>query len=343
MSITVTRYYRDDSSFSRYPTKVPVVSFADMVSSMTYQEKSDYFGPMTRYEPNYVFKSETKDGKTLIVKYNTKGHSGADGELTAEEEYQIGLKINTLSSPNFVQTYAKFECTRPTESNDKWTVCDGDESAEYVVVQYIDGVTLSKFIKTGSFENIVSVVIQTVYALLSAQEAIGFIHNDLHVDNVMVVKSTGPITYSYKGKKRTFNSEYYPVLIDYGKSFIDKTRPVPPVQVFLESVAITAVARIGRNTSLGESLISLARRKVKGFGPNAMKGFNQYLRENPACGELYHKYNSMTKLIDPQTTISDATNANFIGSYLKDPVGGTFEEYLNKLLIGFPGLSGTSS
>lgn len=132
-------------------------------------------------------------------------------------EYHIGRMLNTLKQeiPNFMYTFSS-----PTPNTD-------------FMIEYIDGITISQDIAASSGlsedecnKKYASILLQVFMALFVAFAYYGYVHNDLHQENVMIV--TYPterwITYHLRplNKKVSIFTKYLPIIIDYGLSQIDE-------------------------------------------------------------------------------------------------------------------------
>jgi hypothetical protein len=87
--------------------------------------------------------------------------------------------------------------------------------------ELIDGTSFYSFIKCAEDRMIYSIILQTMVALLSAQSAVQFTHNDLHPGNIMVVKCDHNLVkeYTINGKELVIPTYgYRPVIIDFGFS-----------------------------------------------------------------------------------------------------------------------------
>jgi serine/threonine protein kinase len=82
-----------------------------------------------------------------------------------------------------------------------------------------NSVTLGEFIQKVKFslEEFKAIIFQVVYVLLHLQKALpGFTHNDLHTDNVLVVKHASEQSFSFRNVK--FRCKYSIRLIDFGQA-----------------------------------------------------------------------------------------------------------------------------
>lgn len=82
-----------------------------------------------------------------------------------------------------------------------------------------NSMTMGEFIQKVKFteEEFKAIIFQVVFVLLNLQKGIpGFTHNDLHTDNVLVVKHSTPQTFSYRNLR--FKCIYSIRIIDFGQA-----------------------------------------------------------------------------------------------------------------------------
>lgn len=97
---------------------------------------------------------------------------------------------------------------------------------EHIITEYVEGMTLEDAISKHSTEKVpdffIMILEQLSLLLNYLQSEFGFIHYDLYPWNIMVVRNKSGQTFSFPSKERSvsFSPEYYPVLIDFGKSHV---------------------------------------------------------------------------------------------------------------------------
>ena len=86
--------------------------------------------------------------------------------------------------------------------------------------------TLTQAIGSMRKEDLVDVLLQVASKLYSLQKQFGFMHRDLHADNVMLVRRDRPLeaTYEVAGQRRTLTSRYRAYFIDFGMSCVDLSK-----------------------------------------------------------------------------------------------------------------------
>jgi hypothetical protein len=153
----------------------------------------------------------------------------------ASYEYYIGLALNILrgmGAPNFGLVYGRFNCGfNPTGK----TICDKKyKDKTYVLYEYItslsdktitlyDYITSDKINKERKSPNLVNILIALMISLQKAQDTMGFTHYDLHLGNVLLVQlnKTYNFAYEHNGKKYNIVLDYFPFIIDYGRSYVN--------------------------------------------------------------------------------------------------------------------------
>jgi len=204
----------------------------------------------------------SSNGIKAIMKYalqvNTKYRSNDDIYKETIHELIIGLFLNQLRerTPNFMYTYCGFFCHKPADEEklkqykDKMEnylmskeeyeeynknafrpelLCDESNKSHVLILnEYIeDSITLEKFL-SSNFRNpqdITLVVLQILFSLWIANKKFGFVHNDLHGENILINKLNKEVEITYRLEGVTYSSQevvlettYIAHIIDYGYS-----------------------------------------------------------------------------------------------------------------------------
>jgi len=144
-------------------------------------------------------------------------------------EYFIGTYvINRLREtlPNFVFTLSIFKCDVIPNGNDNIQNFCVDQysnrpASNYLVLERIPGDTMDVFINNAFNEySFYSYFIQTLFALDYAQSKCEFIHNDLHVKNIILrdIDTSTNISYLMDDQLYTIGTSKIPTIIDFGLS-----------------------------------------------------------------------------------------------------------------------------
>ena len=153
----------------------------------------------------------------------------------ASYEYYIGLALNILrgmGALNFGLVYGRFNCGFNPIGK---TICDKNyQDKTYVLYEYItslsdktitlaDYITSEKISKERKNSNLVNILIMLMISLQKAQDTMGFTHYDLHLGNVLLVQlnKTYNFVYEHNGKKYNIILDYFPFIIDYGRSYVN--------------------------------------------------------------------------------------------------------------------------
>lgn len=97
-----------------------------------------------------------------------------------------------------------------------------DWSPTEMIVEYVSGETLDRYLVRCTAEDALSVMMQLCLALAVAQEQCGWVHNDLNGWNVVVRELDKPIQVNYIIRDRVIrvSTRTVPVLIDYGRAHV---------------------------------------------------------------------------------------------------------------------------
>jgi hypothetical protein len=100
------------------------------------------------------------------------------------------IEINTIikDMPNFVKTYCSF-CNAKADSGDFITM--------EIMKKYRHG-SLNKYINKLELSEVINILKQLLLAQLYIFNKTGFLHNDIHLGNILVKKSKEDITLNYK-------------------------------------------------------------------------------------------------------------------------------------------------
>lgn len=172
-----------------------------------------------------LFKGILEQKKTIIVKI------GTDKLLT--KEYDIGKIIDTLHLPTFIIFICIFSCNDNIKSidsknnnnnNNRKYLCrtTGDKLKIIIIPDIQLGLLYMFKWNRDNFYILKNILKHIIIGLCYARLNIGFIHNDLHIGNVLITHTIRKtIDYKEFGNLETFN--YIPIIIDYDRSIIKQT------------------------------------------------------------------------------------------------------------------------
>lgn len=147
-----------------------------------------------------------------------------------------------LQIPNFPYIYGSFYCSDIKSLlsedekkgnilkniNDKLQSIQNNDwcknyTQNYIIMEYIEGESLEKFVKNVDLTTFLSCIIQICLSLQMAYESCGFTHYDLHSSNIMVGKIDNSMMIPYNTAKRNFvlNTNIITYIIDYGYSSVN--------------------------------------------------------------------------------------------------------------------------
>lgn len=163
----------------------------------------------------------------ITVKYTKKSKYN----YNLINEYNIGLILNKLRRvcPTFVYTYYHFQCETESSNiqvNDRLNICKDTHSGspkEHLILEYINNsLPLSKALKILPLQDLKSILL-ALFCSLKLAQPYGYLHGDLHTENVLIRVLKYPITIKYSLPNMEdilITSKYVPVIIDYGWSRI---------------------------------------------------------------------------------------------------------------------------
>lgn len=147
------------------------------------------------------------------------------------------LEINKIikNMPNIVQTYCSFSCLENLDDLDfKYDNVDGfcnSKDSETIITleimkKYKNG-SLNKYKYKLELTEVINIIKQLLLAQLHIFNKIGFLHNDIHLSNILIEKMKDPIEIKYKidmeykNKYRIkIKSNFIPIISDFDKSSV---------------------------------------------------------------------------------------------------------------------------
>lgn len=148
------------------------------------------------------------------------------------KEYYIGMYcLNNLKYyvPTFVNTIGYFKCSNNSQYNT--SICINNKDKPFIILEKIKGDTAYNFLKNiKNIDNLISFILQTMFALEIAQREYQFTHFDLHLNNIMVeeLSNNNKLNYSVVlyDKIYEFNTNIKVTIIDYGMSTCKKNNKI---------------------------------------------------------------------------------------------------------------------
>jgi hypothetical protein len=120
--------------------------------------------------------------------------------------------------PNFMYIYGYFRCAGPVDS--VW--CSGGGSVIYAVLEYLPGRTVRDYIISDdcTVSGFMLMYVQVITALAVAYAKCGFTHYDLHANNVLLRRFSGPVTVPVYNGATAISTQEVAVIIDFGAANI---------------------------------------------------------------------------------------------------------------------------
>jgi hypothetical protein len=166
-----------------------------------------------------------KRAKEIIVKFGPRD--------AIFKEYEIANKLKDI--PNFMRYFCLFSC-----DDDAVDILRRDLSTRPYVCKGPGteiGMLLMPYCSTGSigqyrwtvsnFSLLKNVLTQTCFALMNAYTLCGFVHGDMHLDNVLL-KPTKKTQLTYGDSFQLTLQSYYAIIMDFESKNTKIQRDVPP-------------------------------------------------------------------------------------------------------------------
>lgn len=149
----------------------------------------------------------------------------------------ININKITKDMPNFIETYCSFSCLENSDDLDKkyenikgFCNAKAKNSGKLITLEimkkYKNG-SLNKYKNKLELDHVVNILKQLLLSQLHTFNKTGFLHNDIHLSNILIEKLKEPITLKYKidikpiSKYRIkINSDFIPIISDFDRSTI---------------------------------------------------------------------------------------------------------------------------
>jgi len=162
---------------------------------------------------------------------------------TLEKEYSIGNDLEKAKIPVFIKYMCLFNCFDNTYYNIKEDIqkplCSApntDENKKIVLIMpYIVDGSIKNFNWMHKLNVLKTILLQSIMSLFIAYHKLGFLHNDIHLDNILIKKTKKEyIEYEYTTTDTNMNKLKIPtngykiVILDFDTSIInlDKTHAI---------------------------------------------------------------------------------------------------------------------
>ena len=187
------KYHIDCNKLEKNPSIIPII-FNKVIKN-----KND----TTILQSVITDKSITQNNRNIVVKIGKINK-------TIEKEYKIGKKLENEKLTGFINYICLFNCYDNTydkieeKSKDIKELCTAKKEEEnlktVLIMPYINEGSIKTFKwNKDKYNALKSVILQTIMSVFTAYQLCGFVHNDLHLDNILI-KKTKKETFNYKFK-----------------------------------------------------------------------------------------------------------------------------------------------
>ena len=217
-----------------------------------YYIKCDAIDTANRIEIVKLLQKQRDEDSRVLLAYLEKNHSKMNivikmgrENTTIRKEYSISEHLHKMNCSGFIKFMCLFECY-DNNSSDK--ICQGtpekNTKKDVLIMKYFnEGSIKSHAWNNSNFHILRSILIQTIYSLVVAYHNTGFIHNDSHLDNILIKRTTRTHN-NYQIDKRIIEIEtnnYTCIIMDFENCFFtDKSSPI-----FFWKMIENIIARIG--------------------------------------------------------------------------------------------------
>lgn len=236
-------------------------SIKDIISNMTYHTESGTIGGLTvqerlrlhlgrvfptSREEDFVFFEKYDDAIPLLIKTADRSQGEIEENRLLPHQYFVGMIINRLKEviPNFMYTYGMAYTPLPianppllshyyyevfinnvTHSTQTMLFLESINGTN--IRDHLDGFAAlcDEKVQRVKIEEVKGFIMQVLYSLEIAQSRYRFVHNDLHLENVLISRhydEPHPIIYHRpNGKTRYLLTSTIAMIIDYGDSYLE--------------------------------------------------------------------------------------------------------------------------
>lgn len=161
--------------------------------------------------------------KTVVVKISTN-------EKLLNNDFNTSKKLNTIKCTNFAKYLGLFSCKDNIKNYSKkyplpehFCKLDGDINY-FLFMPYYKLGSLVEF-EPESIDQIISIINQVICANYLAFEKLNFIHNDLHLGNILIKPTTKKhITYNFNEVSKNISTNGIEIVIfDFDRSTFNKS------------------------------------------------------------------------------------------------------------------------
>ncbi len=204
------KYHINCNELEKNPSSIPVIKNKDDITIL---------------ESIINDKNITSKQKHIVIKIGKVNKR-------IENEFMIGKFLEKHNISGFIKYMCLFKCFDDiyhkidTNNIKSLSLCNAkkeDENMKAILVMpFISEGSIRTFKwNSDKYEVLKSVILQTIMSVFTAYQKYGFLHNDLHLDNILIKKTKKEnIEYEYENRKiKTFG--YKIVIMDFETSFIN--------------------------------------------------------------------------------------------------------------------------
>jgi serine/threonine protein kinase len=221
-------------------------------STSKYYVKCDAVDTANRIEILKLLQRQNDEDSRVLLAYLEQNHSKVNivvkmgrENTTIRKEYSISEHLHKTKCAGFIKFICIFECY-DDNSSDK--ICQGtpeqNTKKDVLIMKYFnEGSVKNHSWSNTKFHILRSILIQVIYSLVVAYHKTGFIHNDLHLDNILIKRTTRTHS-NYQIDKLDIETEtnnYTCVIMDFENClFTDKSSPI-----FFWKMIENVITRVG--------------------------------------------------------------------------------------------------
>lgn len=226
---------------------------------------------------------------------------------TIEKEYQIGKILEKEKNIGFINYICLFTCYDDTYDKIKQNKLTGtksickaekidDQKRVVLIMPFIVDGSIKKFNwSTDNFDILKSVLQQTIMSICYAYDKCGFIHGDLHLDNILLKKTKKEIIkYKFLDEDvdiKTFG--YKVVIMDFDSSFINVDKTLDNSKIYWNGI-LNMIFR------LNYDILQSEKYKLR---MNNMIIINDFISQQPYEINPYNATLKLIKMIDKSNFI----------------------------------------
>lgn len=164
--------------------------------------------------PDYViFKGLLEKRHSVVAKIAFSAYN---------QEFELAKQLEGLHLPTLLNYCCRFECLddrRSLNYSSSYLCKKTGDMIHVIIMPYVDGGQIDSWKwNRDNFDDLKQIMKHIVYTLLYAARNMGFIHNDLHVGNVLIKKTRRKeVSYGDFGALKV--EGHIPIIMDYDRAY----------------------------------------------------------------------------------------------------------------------------